>query len=127
MRTAAEPVLDLATASGGESSRLLPTGRSPGTLGLAGRTTRSPPSMQSMSPPSFSFSEAEPIVVSWDRRLRRTSAAEGPRLPRHDDGSLEVVGRRVCQQRGDAFEPDLVGDEALERVGTATEECERRA
>ena len=57
------------------------------------------------------------------RRPRR-----GPRrLPRDDDRSLEVVARRVGEQRRHALEPDLVGDQPLERVGAAAEERERRA
>src|SRR6185503_20285956 len=40
---------------------------------------------------------------------------------------LEVIPRRVVEERGDALQPDLVGDEPLEGIGAAREERERGA
>ena len=44
-----------------------------------------------------------------------------------EDGGLEVVARRVGQQRRHVLEPDAVGDQPLPRIGAAREEGERGA
>ena len=68
------------------------------------------------------------IFVSWDDEL--VAAARRPAWqhfrPR-EDRRLQVVARRVGEERRDAVEPDLVGDQPLPRIGAAREEGERGA
>ena len=63
--------------------------------------------------------------------LRRRPRRDRRRLARRarlgDDRGLQVVARRVGEQRGDAVQPDPVRDQPLPRVRAAREERERRA